>query len=130
MVSTGLKPPFVTWTLASITNRFGTSWTRQLASTTDVFRVVSHATGARLVLAAAHSAMGAALVAHDRARLLEPGLGALGLTVGGDESLLVLVARDAQDRDSPVVLDDGSSCTRPSQVGTSCVGPKTRMLRR
>ena len=67
-------------------------------------RVVPHAAGARLVLVAGDPAPGPALVGEDRAGLLEPGLRPLRLAVADLDRVGVLVAGDAQDRGSPVVL--------------------------
>ena len=77
IVSTGLKPPLVTCTLPSITNTLCTSWTRQLASTTEVFGSLPMRQVPAWCWPPLSAAPGTLAPGLDRAGFLQPGLGPL-----------------------------------------------------
>ena len=80
MVSTGLKPPLVTWTEASATQRLSWPWTRPSGSVTDERGVVAHPARARLVLAGGEAG-GDGVGPHRCRRRWPPATGRHGLDV-------------------------------------------------
>ena len=94
------------------------------------FGIIAHAAGAGLMLPAADAIAGEIAPSLDGAGFLEPSLRSCGHDAGNFQSVRVLVTGELATGMPQKSLTEGSSCTRESKAGISCVGPMILIVRR